>query len=435
MNPTLTTAADWARDHAVPLTVAAAVLAAALMAGASRARRRPQRTRPPAAVVAAALAAAACTAYSADTSWRFAEHWLDMASAEERAAMFAAGELALFACALMARQNLRSTGTPGAPGVLVWAVTGVQVIPAYAESGIVGGTVRAVIGPIMAALLWHLAMGIELRHRTPGARSNSLAAVVGREARERLLSRLGLAVRGRDAEQISRDRATDRAVRYAARLAANPTGRGHRRTERRLAAAVARAHVGQDEAQRQRLMALLAARRSAASLATVPLTAPWERPEPTPAELPAADVPAVPEPAEYVPGPVPAARVHPPQAVPADARLLPIIARPEPAPAHAVAAAEGPRVHPQVHAEYVPEPPAEVEYTPNDDGPDPADERPDDSPPPPAEDSLTAQAREDFRDEMPPSVRRLKETYRIGQARAMRIRDELTASLSRGTVS
>ncbi|GAA2761933.1 membrane protein [Streptomyces paradoxus] len=131
--------------------------------------------------------------------------------------MFAAAELALFATALMARQNLATQGAPGLPGTLVWVITGVQVIPAYAESGPIGGTVRAFVGPVMAAMLWHLAMGIELRLRTPGAASHGLIAVLGREAPERLLSRLGIAARDRDAAQITRDRATTRAVTLAAR--------------------------------------------------------------------------------------------------------------------------------------------------------------------------------------------------------------------------
>lgn len=32
-----------------------------------------------------------------------------------------------------------------------WVITGGQIIPAYAEPGPVGGTVRALIGPVMAA--------------------------------------------------------------------------------------------------------------------------------------------------------------------------------------------------------------------------------------------------------------------------------------------
>lgn len=168
--------------------------------------------------------------------------------------MFAAAELALFATALMARQNLAAQGAPGLPGTLVWVITGVQVIPAYAESGPVGGTVRAFVGPVMAAMLWHLAMGIELRLRTPGAASHGLIAVLGREARERLLSRLGIAARDRDAAQITRDRATARAVALAARLAERTPeqqrSRSGRRLTRRLSKAVGRASVGTDARQR-----------------------------------------------------------------------------------------------------------------------------------------------------------------------------------------
>ncbi|MFJ2632742.1 hypothetical protein ACIO6U_12435 [Streptomyces sp. NPDC087422] len=228
----------------------------------------------------AALAAVGCTAYSADTSWRFAADYLDMAGAVERAAMFGAAELALFATALMARQNLNGpNAAPGVPGVLVWAITGVQIIPAYAESGLVGGTVRAFVGPVMAAMLWHLAMGIELRHRKPEASSNGFGALVARELRERFLSRLGIAERHRDAAQITRDRATVRAVALASCLAemspARRDKRRGRRIARRLSVAVARASVGSDREQRRVLLDQLAARRNATALATIALPSPW----------------------------------------------------------------------------------------------------------------------------------------------------------------
>ncbi|MFF0740546.1 hypothetical protein ACFYVL_09100, partial [Streptomyces sp. NPDC004111] len=257
-----------------------AVLALALIAWAVRRRTsRPSSRRGSPAVRVAALAALACTGYSADTSWRFAADFLDMAGTVERAMMFGAAELGLFATALMARENLNSKGNPGLPGTLVWVITGVQVVPAYAESGLVGGTVRAFVGPIMAALLWHLAMGIELHLRTPGAASHGLLATLVREARERLLSRLGIAARDRDAAQITRDRATARAVALATRLAER-TGkqqkswRGQRIT-RQLAKAVDRASVGTDPRQRAQLLDQLAARRHALALATVPLRSPW----------------------------------------------------------------------------------------------------------------------------------------------------------------
>ncbi|GFH38892.1 GIY-YIG nuclease family protein [Streptomyces pacificus] len=260
----------WATTNPWP-AAAAATLSLLAILGAAWAATRPLRAadRPPAAVIMAAVAAAGCTAYSADTSWAYARDHLGMTSTTERGFMFAAAEVALFATALMARQNLSTAGAPGTPGVLVWVITSVQIIPAYAESGFWGGTVRAVVGPVLAALLWHLAMGIELRHSRPGADSQSMPALLARELRERLLSRLGLSVRDRTAEQISRDRAMARAVRLASR----PKLRGWGR--RRLAAAVARARVGADSEARHRLLRDLAARRTSGELATVPLASPW----------------------------------------------------------------------------------------------------------------------------------------------------------------
>ncbi|MFC8708926.1 MULTISPECIES: hypothetical protein [unclassified Streptomyces] len=281
----------------LPLLLAAGASAALALVGATRnaRRRRPHPQKRPGgpAVRVAALAALGCTAYSADTSWRFAADYLDMAGTAERAGMFAAAELALFSTALMARQNLAAQGAPGLPGTLVWVITTVQVIPAYAESGPVGGTVRAFVGPVMAAMLWHLAMGIELRLRTPGAASHGLVATLGREARERLLSRLGIAARDRDAAQITRDRATTRAVALAARLAEKTPeqqqSRRGRRLTRRLSRAIGAAAVGTDPAQRALLLERLAARRHALALATVPLPSPWS---PAPSSTPCAPVPA-----------------------------------------------------------------------------------------------------------------------------------------------
>jgi hypothetical protein len=266
----------WAVDHPWPtvgVTAAALITTAAALWLAIRTIRR--WDRPPTPVIVAAAGAVVCTAYSGDTSWRFAGDRLGMHDTTERAVMFAAGELALLACAVMARANKAATatqteaGSPGVPGVLVWVITGVQVIPCYATSGLVGGTVRAIIGPVMAGLLWHLAMGLEIRVVRPEALSTGLPAMLGREIRERLLSYLGLATRDRTAEQISRDRATARAVRLAARPRLHGWGR------RRLAAAVARACVGTNGEQRHQLLQALAARRTAGELTTVPLRSPW----------------------------------------------------------------------------------------------------------------------------------------------------------------
>jgi hypothetical protein len=270
-----------------PLLLAGAGTGAALAVGLTAwATRRKTRTKGPStnpAVAVAALAAIGSTAYSADTSWTFAADYLDITGTAERAALFGTGELSLFATALMARQNLATQGSAGLPGTLVWVITGVQVIPAYAESGLIGGTVRAFIGPVMAATLWHLAMGIELRLRTPGAASRGLLATLGREVRERVLSRLGIAARDRDAAQITRERATTQAVALATALAdrspAQRQSRRGRRLARRLSRAIGRSAAGTDPDQRARLLAQLAARRHALTLATSILPSPWDLPD------------------------------------------------------------------------------------------------------------------------------------------------------------
>ncbi|CQR62767.1 Hypothetical Protein SCAB [Streptomyces leeuwenhoekii] len=249
-------------------------------------RRRPSdptRWRGTVAVPVAAVAALGCTAYSADTSWRFAADYLDMGGTAERVAMFAAAELALFATALMARQNLNGPKqAPGLPGTLTWVITAVQILPAYAESGLVGGTVRAFVGPVMAAMLWHLAMGIELRHRAPDAASRSLSAVLVRQARERLLARLGIADQDADAARLIRDRALSEAVALILRAEATGGNTSRKRRQRRLTErlhkALERADVDGDPLQDERLLRKLATRKQALDLASMTLPPRWAVP-------------------------------------------------------------------------------------------------------------------------------------------------------------
>ncbi|WP_327375061.1 hypothetical protein OG393_14475 [Streptomyces sp. NBC_01216] len=284
-------------DSPLLAVAASAVVAGGLLAGlwsrrsGGQRRTHDRKRRLSAAVLTATVAALVCTAYSADTSWRFAAHYLGMRNTAERTAMFAAAELALFSMALMARQNLHGPRqAAGLPGVLVWVITAMQTIPAYAESGPVGGTVRAFTGPVMAAVLWHLAMGIELRQRTPDAASRGLAAVLTRQARERLLARLGIVEQDQGAAEIIRDRATQRAVALAARLAEMPpeqrTKRAGRRTVRRLSKALARSGIDADPRRNEQLLRQLATRRQAAALATIDLPGRWTTPVGQPAAPP-----------------------------------------------------------------------------------------------------------------------------------------------------
>jgi hypothetical protein len=282
---------DWATSPASLTSVLLVLLA--LFAGwmLRQQRRRPtdhNRGRTTIAIRIAAVAAVGCTAYSADTGWRFAADYLDMGSTVERTFMFAIAELALFATALMARQNLNGPAqAPGLPGVLVWVITAVQLIPAYAEFGPVGGTVRALIGPVMAAMLWHLAMGIELRHGAPDAASRSLAAVLVRQARERLLARLGIADQDADAARLIRERALSQAVSLILRTEAmTDKQRAKRRAGRlanRLHQTLERADVDGDPLQDELLLRKLATRQQALGLASITLPPRWHAPTSFPA--------------------------------------------------------------------------------------------------------------------------------------------------------
>ncbi|MEV6477639.1 hypothetical protein [Streptomyces sp. NPDC051657] len=427
----------WATTH--PLYALAAALLVLVVLAVTVWRATRTLTLP---VAAATIGALVCTAYSADTSWRFAGSHLGMVDGTERVIMFAAGEVALLACAIMARATKRATategdaGSPGTPGILVWVITGVQVVACYSTSGLVGGTVRAVIGPVMAGLLWHLAMGLEIRVARPAALSTGLLALIGRELRERLLSYLGLATRDRTAAQITRDRATARAVRLASRKLRTPFGR------HRLAAAVARSGAATDPEQRDRLMHQLAARRSAEQLHTVAITSPWEAPVATTVErvaLPDTEVPALPAaaPTPVVPDGTrllsvlcrrsirPAAHPAPTPTpvVPDGARLLRVLCRRSIRPTTPAFAAAVTRT--VVRADYLPD--VEVaEVAPADEvlGQD-DDEVPEGDRDVPDPDPLIEQARRDFGTEVPGGVARLKVTYGIGQARAQRIRDAL----------
>ncbi|MFD5472944.1 hypothetical protein [Streptomyces sp. NPDC127105] len=118
--------------------------------------------------------------------------------------------------------------------------------------------------------------------------------------------------------------------------------------------------------------------------------------------------PAVPEPYPALPVAAPAI----PQAVPAGVRLLPIVARPTLAE----------RTSAKPERVLVPESEPGREYAPHPDEDDDVRPDPDDDATEP--DPLVPQVRADFPDGVP-GVRKLRDTYGIGQPRAQRIRDAL----------
>ena len=252
-------------------------------------------------VVFAVLGAALATLVSTNTSWRFFADHLGMRGTVERASMFTVAEVALFACALLARENLLAAAdsdqdagddasgrrhATGTPGVLVWVISAVACVPAFAEGhGLTGSIVRCVLGPLGAAVLWHLALGVELRIVRPHAAAGGLLAVIARQVRERTLARLGMAEVDRDAVRIAQDRAIARAVALVDALSAidpGATGWWVNRRRARLSGALRKAvrasGVALNPALRDALLAQVAASRNASALATIPLVSPWDAP-------------------------------------------------------------------------------------------------------------------------------------------------------------
>jgi hypothetical protein len=244
-------------------------------------RRAARRARHAAGASWFYLVAAAATAVSTNTSWRFFGFKLHITEPPERAAMFAVLELALVACGFAMRANVRRHGTPGPARTLAWVLCGLAAYMAIDLSGPIEGLARVALGPALALVALHLALGIEVRTKA-GERAGTWARI-GREVRERCLSRIGLADDARDAAARTRDRALAR----AARLAATP-GRVPAR-HARLARAVRASGATTDPDRRAALVAQIAALQSLTDLRTLTWPSPW-RAEFPPSKIPAAAV-------------------------------------------------------------------------------------------------------------------------------------------------
>jgi hypothetical protein len=210
------------------------------------------------------------TLVSIDTSWRFFGERLGITYIPERIAMFAVIELILFACGVAMRGNVRAGHGPGAARWLAWSLCGAAAYMAFDLAGPVRGTARVILGPVLAVVCIHLALGIEIKANI-GHRVGTLARV-GRELRERALSRLGLADDARTALVRTRDRAAERAARLATARKVNYG---------RLAKAVRASGAALDPAQRDRLIAEVAAFRTLTDLVTAERTSPWTTPVPS----------------------------------------------------------------------------------------------------------------------------------------------------------
>ncbi len=232
-------------------------------------RRRAERCENASGTNGFYLVAVVATAVSVNTSWRFFAQVLHIDNTAERAGMFAVLELALLACGIAMRAAVRRPGgKPGPARVLAWVLCGMAAYMALVLSGPVEGLARVGLGPALALVSLHLALGIEVRAHT-GTHTGK-AAQVWHELRERLLSRLGLADDDRDALSRTKDRAAERAARLAT------TGRGTPFRRRRLARAVRVSSAAIDPDRRERMLALIAAAQHLDDLTATAWPSPWQ---------------------------------------------------------------------------------------------------------------------------------------------------------------
>jgi len=215
------------------------------------------------------LVALVATGVSVDTSWRFFGEKLGITNPVERVALFAVLELMLVACGWAMRAGVRRSGHPGSARFIAWALCAMSGYMALDLSGPMQGLARVVLGPVLAIVALHQALGIEIKARI-GQRTGTWARI-GRELRERVLSRLGLADDARDALQRTRERAAIKAATIA--TSRNPSSRNLRK-------AVLKA--GPD--QRELILDTVASLRHLDSLATVDMDNPWTRPSVQPVQ-------------------------------------------------------------------------------------------------------------------------------------------------------
>ncbi len=217
------------------------------------------------------VSAAVATLVSTDTSWRFFGERLGITDLRERVILFAVLEIALVAAGLSMRAHVRRHGTPGSARMIAWGLAGASAYMAVQLSGPGEGIARVGLGPVLAIVALHQALGIEIKARM-GARMSTLAKI-GRELRERALSRLGLGDDERDALARSRERAAVKAATIA--TTAKPSRRALRRAVLKSGAAV-------DPGMRTLLINTVAALQTLDALSTVQRTSPWVDEVPVP---------------------------------------------------------------------------------------------------------------------------------------------------------
>ncbi|MFF9787180.1 hypothetical protein [Streptomyces nigrescens] len=277
--------------HIALYTAAAAALVLLVTVLANKTRGI---TRPTAGQIAVTVGALVCTGVGVNTAWMFTATHLHITDEFTRVALCGTGEIVLVALGLAARDNLRRDQAPGTPGMLVWVITGFLAIPAYAEGSaqaqgfwqaLVAGTWRAVFGPVGAAILWHFAMGLEIKAIDAAARSKGVLARLGRRLGQSILAAFGIGDTDTTTTELLRARARVRAANLSDRYGSMPD-KWQRRFYgrlllRRLRAALRSAGVAQDETQMTVLLADLAVSSHAPTLTKLQHGNPWGLPAET----------------------------------------------------------------------------------------------------------------------------------------------------------
>jgi hypothetical protein len=229
----------------------------------------PEPSRSPDGVLGFYIVAGMSLLVSADTSWRFFGEVLGIKNPLEHVAMFAIIEAALIACGWAMRGAVRGpTHKPGPTRMVLWTLCGLSAYMAMDLSGVVPGLARVALGPLLGVVMLHLALGVEIRHTRKG---DTTWGKVGREYRERFLSRVGLADDGRDALARTRERAALRVAHLARASRFTPFRRARLRRNRRLA------NTAHDPAQRARMLAELAEVEHTDALRDLKQPSPWTR--------------------------------------------------------------------------------------------------------------------------------------------------------------
>lgn len=292
--------ADWAPMHEAGVATASTALAIVLAVfllrrvkrtaggpteavnSASNVRALVRKRKFSAGTLSAGAAFIICTSVSLNTSYRFTLDGLGMTGTPERVLSCAAFEALLAMCVLGARERMADpeSPSPGWYGGAVWVFAALSAIPAWHEGGglSTGTAVRIIIGAFGSALAAHSMLGLELKHRS-GKESEAPLAQITRDLRERLMSRMGLSVRNRTAQQISEERALSKAVdladAYDRMSPKDQKNRAGRRCAKRLARAQDAAGLAMNPARTEEYRARVAQRRYATELTITETESPW----------------------------------------------------------------------------------------------------------------------------------------------------------------